>query len=357
MKREAEEAGGVVRIMTVHGAKGLQAPLVILPDTTSLPARWRWAGVDRGRFAALVAPQGIALRGGRCEPAAAKQARMEEYNRLLYVALTRAEDRLVVCGWETRPARARESWYAIVARGMDRLATRSEALDHVEDSWEGRCWCTAASSAPPRVPTRPGNPSLRLACRAGSGWRPTGALPRRRPSRRGPRRWRRAARRKRISAWCRRPPSPLAARGGDALARGTLIHRLLQHMPDMAPETREAAVRAHVARAGGPDVADEVLAVLPHPELAPLFGPDGRAEVPLTGLVDGGGGGGPGGPAGGAARPGADRRLQDEPHRAGRARDTPVLYLRQMAAYRAILRGCSRTGRWAASWCGRGPRA
>ena len=75
-----------------------------------------------------------------------------------------------------------------------------------------------------------------------------------------------------------------------------------------------------------------------HPDLAPLFGPAGRAEVPLTGVVGGIGGGRPGRPAGGAAGPRAGRRFQDQPPPARRVADTPVLYLRQMASYRAVLR-------------------
>ena len=77
MKREAEAAGELVRIMTVHGAKGLQAPLVILPDTTGLPKERRgvvWAD-DRGpaRAVPLWAPR----KEFRCDarrPAARRRA-------------------------------------------------------------------------------------------------------------------------------------------------------------------------------------------------------------------------------------------------------------------------------------------
>ena len=80
--------------------------------------------------------------------------------------------------------------------------------------------------------------------------------------------------------------SPLAARSSDAIARGTLVHQLLQHAPTLPVAAREPAIRAYCTRAGI-DVADEVLAILTHPDLAPLFGPAGRAEQPLTGVVDG----------------------------------------------------------------------
>ena len=107
VKRETEGAGSQVRVMTVHGAKGLQAPMVILPDTTSLPPAGGsilWA-VDpaSGHEVPIWSPR----RELRCTAAQrlrdqATRRRMEEHNRLLYVALTRAEDRLVICGWQSR---------------------------------------------------------------------------------------------------------------------------------------------------------------------------------------------------------------------------------------------------------------
>jgi ATP-dependent helicase/nuclease subunit A len=103
IKREAEAAGDVVRIMTVHGAKGLQAPIVILPDTTGKGQdrkTLRWFE-DGDEALPVWAPQvkgfeALALTAQR----QADQAReAEEEHRLLYVALTRAEDRLIICGW------------------------------------------------------------------------------------------------------------------------------------------------------------------------------------------------------------------------------------------------------------------
>ena len=110
--------------MTVHGAKGLQAPLVILPDTTSLPPDegsilWATDPATR-RSVPIWSPR----REVRCAAAqrlrdAAEQRRMEEHNRLLYVALTRAEDRLLVCGWQTRRGPDDACWYRLVERGFD----------------------------------------------------------------------------------------------------------------------------------------------------------------------------------------------------------------------------------------------
>ena len=149
------------------------------------------------------------------------------------------------------------------------------------------------------------------------------------------------------------PPaaSPLATRAlaerdaaGDRFRRGQAAHALLQYLPEVAPARRRAAAQAWRARPGsGVDdpaaLAGQVLAVLEHPALAPLFGPEGRAEVPLTGVV------------GGMVVGGMVDRLAVLPDRVlvadyktNRAppaapERVPVLYLRQMAAYREVLRG------------------
>jgi len=131
----------------------------------------------------------------------------------------------------------------------------------------------------------------------------------------------------------------------DRFRRGRLIHALLQHLPDLPAERRPAAARAWLDRPGhglpaaeAEKLASDTLAVLAHPDLAPLFGPASRAEVPLTGVV------------GNRVIGGLVDRLAVLPDRVliadfktnrrvpGRIEDTPVLYLRQMAAYRAVLR-------------------
>ena len=141
--------------------------------------------------------------------------------------------------------------------------------------------------------------------------------------------------------------SPLAERGArtDRFRRGQLIHALLQHVPALPGAKRFVAARAFLDRPGhgllpgdADAIAAEVMAIIEHPDLAPLFGPGSRAEVPLTGYV------------GGAVVGGLVDRLAVLPDRVlvadfktnrrppSEAAATPVLYLRQMAAYRAVLR-------------------
>jgi ATP-dependent helicase/nuclease subunit A len=349
VKREAEGAGGLVRVMTVHGAKGLQAPLVILPDTTALPpdeGALLWATDPATR---RTVPIWSPRRELRCNAAqrlrdAAGTRRMEEHNRLLYVALTRAEDRLVVCGWQTRRGLDDACWYRQVERGFDALPVEREAFG----DWEGERlrYATKQRAEPDRGRTEGGGQPVAAAPRwvgQAPDWRaePPPAEPGR-PERLAPSRPEGADLGPVPAA-----ASPLAAREAAAnrFVRGTLIHALLQHLPDLPPERRLAAAQSWLDRpgnglaAGEADaLAGETMAILDHPALAPLFGPDSRAEVPLTGLI------------GDSVVGGlvdrlavlddrvlvADYKTNRRPP--ARLEDTPVLYLRQMAAYRAVLR-------------------
>ena len=337
IKREAEAAGDQVRILTVHGAKGLQAPLVILPDTTGLPRDDDGLLWDKdpasGRELPIWAPRKefhcAATRRIRDE---ARRRRDEEYNRLLYVALTRAEDRLVVCG--TKPKRSaldERCWYSAIARGFARLVetpkgdiarlesaqTASPAEDRSVAATAGATFPSPFMGTPPRVePARP----MPLAPSRPEGVE-FGPVP--------------------ASA------SPLARveQSADRFQRGQLIHGLLQHLPALPDAERRAAALRFLRRAGNdiaadaaPAIADEVMAILHHPTLAPLFGPESRAEVPLTGVV------------GDVVVGGlidrlvvlpdsvllADFKTNRRPPATPEA--TPVAYLRQMASYRAVLR-------------------
>ena len=338
VKRQAEEGGRTVRVMTVHGAKGLQAPMVILPDTTSLPP-------DAGGV--IWAEDGTPLWSPRSElrcaavdrlRAAAKQERLEEYNRLLYVALTRAEDRLVVCGWQTRHSVPEESWYESVRRGLERLSPARDALAGIGEPWEGEVTVYATEQrAPPVIASArqaASHPDLPPWAGAPPDWRPRAMQAE--PPRPAP-----LAPSRPADAGLGPVPhaaSPLAG-GGAALERGALIHHLLQHAPSLPQADRRDAVVAYVRSAGAPAaLADEVMAIVEHPALAPLFSPLGRAEQPLTGVVNG------------AVVSGIVDRLAVLPdavlladYKTNRdapedAAGIPVLYLRQLAAYRAVLR-------------------
>ncbi|HSU06683.1 MAG TPA: UvrD-helicase domain-containing protein, partial [Acetobacteraceae bacterium] len=345
VKREQEVQGEAVRIMTVHGAKGLQAPLVILPDTTALPPEdgsivW---GTDpvTGCEVPLWSPRKeLRCAAGERLRATVSARRLEEHNRLLYVALTRAEDRLLICGWEPRKGVPEACWYSLVQPALAALgataapfeawpgdAVRYEAAQTVEPrrermgdvgrvepvpSWAG-CAPEWRPLAPPAEPARPERLAPSRPEGVELGFVPAAA-------------------------------SPLADRG-DRFLRGRLIHALLQHLPGVPAADRAAAARGWLERPGhgladgeAALLAAEAMAILEHPELIELFGPESRAEVPLSGVM------------GDAVVGGLVDRLSVLPDRVlladfktsrrapARVEDTPVMYLRQMAAYRAVLR-------------------
>jgi len=129
IKRQLEGAGRAIRVMTVHGAKGLEAPIVILPDTSKLGApRTAQIGVTTDgvafwKAASKQAPEGLA----QLQAEEQERARHERL-RLLYVALTRAEKWLIVAT-AGEGGEADDSWYALIARGMKTAGTETvEAL-------------------------------------------------------------------------------------------------------------------------------------------------------------------------------------------------------------------------------------
>ena len=343
VKREAEGSGDAVRVMTAHGAKGLQARLVVLADTTGMPptddaftwvpdpatgAQWPvWRPSAEWDCPALAAAREIRDRD-----------RTAEHNRLLYVALTRAEDRLIVCGWAPRAAPAARCWYRLVEAGFARLTTDRRPFG---PEWEGEIEVlTAPQSAAPdrRAASARDRPDTAMPAWAGvaPNWRPRPPpaerlLPRPlAPSR---------------PEGVRLGPVPAAAspiHAADLAARrrrGEVVHELLQHVPLLPPAGRVSAARARAAMLGHAGAADDAIGVMNAPELHELFGPGSRAEQPLTGLVDG------------VVVSGVVDRLVVLPDRVvladyktgrtppGDVARTPVLYLRQLAAYRAVVRG------------------
>ena len=273
IKRDLAEAAGEVRVMTVHGAKGLQAPIVILPDTTSKP---------KVSAEAILSVDGALVWSPRretdIEPSQrarliAEAKSMEEHRRLLYVALTRAQDRLLIAGhWhggegETATGYHKESWYALCLNAMGALPA-VETGDAVLQFGKPP---NAASSADVE-PSRPANlpdwikrpPEAEVAPRQMMA--PTGLL--------GPK---------------TRVVAPFDPKREARLRRGRLIHSLLQHLPELAPERRAAAGAAYLAREPGltapqrKEMLQAAQGILNDADLAELFAPGGRAEAAVIG--------------------------------------------------------------------------
>ncbi len=304
VKRDMDHGRNEVRVMTVHGAKGLEAPVVFLPDTCSTAAGAVSSLLD---LADVALPHGVAPpfvwrvknTSAHAAMASAGQDRAaleaEERHRLLYVAMTRARDRLYVAGFEGKKARPDGCWYNLVfdalggtladatafdggkvwrridaqsikpTAGKDRLADESAATPL--PPW--------ATRAPPREPTIaiPLAPSRLEAYAPDESGEPLA----------GPSRPRERAEPSVIS--------PTLGKDGRFL-RGTLTHTLLQYLPGLPQQGWKQAAAAFIERRGAglstaarQGIVRETLAVLTAPEFAPLFGPESRAEVPVVALL------------------------------------------------------------------------
>ena len=338
VKRELEAARGQVRVMTVHGAKGLEAPIVILPDTTTLPPAKLSALLDRGDGGFLWAPRKAddcaISRLARDEAA---QRLQRESRRLLYVGLTRARDRLIVCGRiaSNRKGPDEGSWYDLVERayGVEAIAASART---VEGGVTGEF--RRFGPDPDLLPAAARAANLEAALPA---W--TRGLA---PAERGARvaSPSEMAQQARVAA-----PSPLSERSGlGRFRRGDLIHKLFQILPDIAHDQRRAGAMRLMAREPGlsdeqrQEMTDAAFAVLDDPRFAVVFGEGSRAEAAIAGTA-------PGLPEGMSVAGRLDRLIV-RPDRVvvidyktnrpapDRAEDADPAYLAQIAVYVAVLR-------------------
>ena len=343
LKRDLEQTGrDEVRIITVHGAKGLQAPIVFVPDTMQTPTRVPsplWHCGEEDEVMIWCPRAGMRDSVSAAVQREAERLRDEEYRRLLYVALTRAEDRLYICGWKTAKTPPSGNWYDLVHEALSGIAEPIE-LDFTllhPLGWQGpglrltnpQTTSPASDTREPQV--RGPAPDLpKWATEPVAGFAPP--RPALAPSRLGE----------------DEPPviSPLGRDSGQRFRRGLLIHRLLQTLPEVDPARRETAARLFLARSqpalGGEEIADIVrvsLGVIEHPEFAPVFSSGSRAEVAVNGTLDGQ-------PFSGQIDRLCvtgnsvlivDYKSNRPPPRNPAA--VPAVYLRQMAAYRALLHG------------------
>jgi ATP-dependent helicase/nuclease subunit A len=305
IKREMDQTRHQVRIMTVHASKGLEAPVVFLVDAGAasfhashqpllMPFEggpeddtlrgylWRAPGIGRPRaLAALEA--GVAARAD------------DEYRRLLYVGMTRAEDRLVLCGFHGKTQPGPSTWLSVARRALLQTGSCEEVQD---PAFADPRLIFRVNAAPPRragdaagdqgattelvlppellrplppttLPPRPLSPSSvgSLLIEPAAEPMPEGS-----------------------------PVLDALAEPGFALRRGTAIHRLLQVLPDMPEEARDDAARRYLGTVGRdwPPGARQtalaaVSAIFSEPQFAAIFQEGSRAEVAVMGHVEIGG--------------------------------------------------------------------
>lgn len=128
IKKDNDAEKGKVRIMTVHGAKGLQAPVVILCDTTRLPSNSERFILDEQRGLLSAKSASYVPKFYEELKIAQQQKAYQEYLRLLYVGMTRAEDHLIICGYQTGDKIPDNCWYALVSRSVSNEDYRGRTM-------------------------------------------------------------------------------------------------------------------------------------------------------------------------------------------------------------------------------------
>ncbi len=276
LKRDMDGGTGEVRVMTVHGSKGLEAPIVFLPDTTQKP-KMSEAMIKVGQGFALPpsaakTPEKLTL----CKEAM-RAKRLQENLRLFYVAMTRAESRLIICGYKTGQGTGKVadgSWYKYAQAAFDGLPSQDIETPFGDGQYFGTGASTTSSTANVKHQTKTDMPPWISALAPLEGL---------------------AKRRVTPSHLLAPPPnqdmpvrSPLQGDSEYRFARGNLIHKLLEILPDAAPEKRKSLAQNILAGYNLTDVQseetlDEVFAVLDNPDFAAIFAPGSRAEISLAG--------------------------------------------------------------------------
>ncbi|MDW6024528.1 double-strand break repair helicase AddA [Mesorhizobium sp. BAC0120] len=359
IKREMDQGRAEVRIMTSHAAKGLEAPVVFLVDNGARPfseqhlprllpiqsARKLW----NGKGFLWRAASDLASESSRAAAARIREAAEEEYRRLLYVGMTRAEDRLIVCGYHGKQQQNGATWHALVTAALAGSADAESLPDPVLG--EGSCryryrvlkgdstvrrrdserpakrvpapvpaWLTEQVAPEPLLP-RPLTPSRAIAA-IDQSIEPAAI-----------------------------PKSPVLDAGEEpslAIARGLAVHKLLQVLPETSEAERDFAARRYIERIGRlwpaedrEAAAGSVMRIFADEAFAPIFSARSRAEVSIAGTLEIGG---------------AERAISGKIDRLAitadevlivdyktnrpppeRLADVPPAYVAQLALYRALL--------------------
>ena len=280
IKREQEQGTiNAVRIMTVHGSKGLQAPIVVLPDSVRVPKEKKEAAMlwDEMMFFPLSSSDydDVCTRINE----KANQKALQEYRRLLYVALTRAEDRLCICGYKGKSAVKSDAWYDICQRNLQDVLTPDDA---------GCLILNTPQMRKVESDKQPENNSVNNIPVKMEAWMkvcPVSESPLQKPY--AP---------SKIDEEEEEPAllSPIEKVSERRYYRGRVIHKLLQFLPDVHTHDLSAIILNFLDK-NAPDFSDkekqriveEVSLLLKNESFAKVFGANSKAEVPLMGEVDG----------------------------------------------------------------------
>ena len=270
IKREMEAAGGNLRIMTVHGSKGLEAPIVFLADAADPPPGKRDRLIDvaddrgLGRLLVFDPKLDVALPIITTLKEAERKRAVDERMRLLYVGMTRAADELYICGSLNKDDESKvktESWHALVAGALGDEAGKRRVLQPDGSAlWRFGAEPKTLLEQMSVVSTLPTLPD----------WAVTP-----------------------VADHVPVSPPLTASRRSDvfdkeAVKRGLASHRLAEVMAEAFPDNRVAAGLRWAAKLSlEVDMVHRLASAMATPDLAVLFSADGQSEVSIEGELAG----------------------------------------------------------------------
>lgn len=277
IKRDMEQGEqNTVKIMTVHGSKGLQSNIVFMPDAQRTPSKGEtffWAD----EFPIWIARKDLKNNALTSIYDEKDILREEEYHRLLYVALTRARDRLYICGWSntkkkeenTPPTNSKEkektmSWHELVCQALPQhIQPNQNKIIHIESNTD----FMPTQKEKKESYTQPDLPLPEWVLQQAPDETPLSKplMP------------------SRITPNEPQTESIIGTTQETALKRGIFLHKLIQYLPQVPALNRKEV--AFKLKPDDIEIPENFFDIFDNQDFQTLFDNNSVAEVPIAGIV------------------------------------------------------------------------